>query len=111
VDAENKPWSRPYTPVTGNEELGYVDVVIKLYPLGKMSQHLKKLEPGQSIEIRGPIGHLHYKQKGNMSILRKAGITTEHNVKHIGMICGGTGKNIFYYIFLFGSFFLFMYLY
>jgi NAD(P)H-flavin reductase len=31
VDVDGKEWQRSYTPTTSNEEVGYVDFVIKIY--------------------------------------------------------------------------------
>ncbi|KAL6223920.1 hypothetical protein ACLB2K_002777 [Fragaria x ananassa] len=55
---------------------GYFDLLIKVYPEGKMSQHFASLKPGDVLEVKGPIEKLRYIP--NMK-------------KHIGMIAGGTG--------------------
>lgn len=68
--------SRPYTPTTTNDDLGHFDLVIKVYPTGKMSRHVDSLKIGDSIEITGPKGRFRYTRNMN---------------KHISMICGGTG--------------------
>lgn len=91
TDKDNKPISRPYTPISSDDELGYFDLLIKLYPTGKMSQHLKSLKVGDTIDVRGPSGHVHYKGNGNFEIQRKSGKQVV-NVKNVGMIAGGSGK-------------------
>ncbi|XP_004287348.1 PREDICTED: NADH-cytochrome b5 reductase-like protein-like [Fragaria vesca subsp. vesca] len=77
-DAEGKPKfvTRPYTPISDPESKGYFDLLIKVYPEGKMSQHFASLKPGDVLEVKGPIEKLRYIP--NMK-------------KHIGMIAGGSG--------------------
>lgn len=77
-DNEGKPnfVVRPYTPISTPDAKGYFDLLIKIYPEGKMTQHLAKMKPGDMLEVRGPIEKLKYIP--NMK-------------KHIGMIAGGTG--------------------
>ncbi|XP_027068710.1 NADH-cytochrome b5 reductase-like protein [Coffea arabica] len=77
-DAEGKTKYviRPYTPISDPDAKGYFDLMIKVYPEGKMSQHFASLKPGDVMEVKGPIEKLRYSP--NMK-------------KHIGMIAGGTG--------------------
>lgn len=67
---------RPYTPLSDPDSRGYFDLLIKVYPEGKMSQHFASLKPGDVVEVKGPIEKLRYSP--NMK-------------KKIGMIAGGTG--------------------
>lgn len=60
VDDGGKEVMRSYTPVTGDDTVGYVDFVIKVYPEGKMSQHVDKLSINDSILMRGPKGKFKY---------------------------------------------------
>ncbi|KVI11639.1 Ferredoxin reductase-type FAD-binding domain-containing protein [Cynara cardunculus var. scolymus] len=57
-DAEGKTKYviRPYTPVSDPDSKGYFDLMIKVYPEGKMSQHFAKLKPGDIVEIAGGSG-------------------------------------------------------
>uniref|UniRef100_A0A8C2RPW1 FAD-binding FR-type domain-containing protein n=1 Tax=Capra hircus TaxID=9925 RepID=A0A8C2RPW1_CAPHI len=70
---------RPYTPVTSDEDQGYVDLVIKVYLKGvhpkfpeggKMSQYLDSLKIGDMVEFRGPSGLLTYAGKGITPMLQ-----------------------------------------
>ena len=88
-DADGRPVSRQYTPISPPEQLGSFDLLIKLYPSGKMSQHLAQLQVGQDIEVRGPMGMLEY--KGDGAVLMNRGGWKERRVSKIGMIAGGTG--------------------
>lgn len=76
ADAEGPLLLRPYTPVTEVEQPGFVDFVIKVYPEGRMSQHLDKMVLGDCILAKGPKGRFTYQR--NMK-------------RHIGMVAGGTG--------------------
>eukprot|EP00250_Pteridium_aquilinum_P033121 c5219_g1_i1 orf=440-1468(-) len=67
---------RPYTPISPPDSQGYMDLMVKIYPQGKMSQHIGSLKPGDTLEMKGPIPKISYKP--NMK-------------KNIGMIAGGTG--------------------
>ncbi|KAA8498335.1 Nitrate reductase NADH 2 [Porphyridium purpureum] len=86
---------RAYTPASSNDMVGFFDLVIKVYFAnehpkfpdgGVFSQYLNSLKVGDSIDVKGPIGHVEYKRHGNMIIHG-----TKRQVKQLGFICGGTG--------------------
>uniref|UniRef100_A0A7N8WWW9 NADH-cytochrome b5 reductase n=1 Tax=Mastacembelus armatus TaxID=205130 RepID=A0A7N8WWW9_9TELE len=92
---------RPYTPVSSDDDKGYVDLVVKIYfkdvnpkfpEGGKMSQYLESLRINDVIDFRGPSGLLVYKGKGVFAIQpdKKSPAVTK-TAKHVGMIAGGTG--------------------
>lgn len=73
---------RAYTPVSSDDDLGYVDLVIKVYHRnvnpkfpngGKMSQFVDALNIGDKIAFKGPTGKLQYQGLGKFAIkkLRK----------------------------------------
>ncbi|KAM7209363.1 NADH-cytochrome b5 reductase 2 [Naviculisporaceae sp. PSN 640] len=72
----DKPVIRPYTPISDEETVGHMDLLIKKYPNGPMSTHLHDMVPGQRLEIKGPLPK--YPWSAN-----------KH--QHIGLIAGGTG--------------------
>ncbi|KAK2580151.1 hypothetical protein KPH14_012424 [Odynerus spinipes] len=92
---------RSYTPVTSDDDHGYVDLVIKVYfknvhpkfpEGGKMSQHLENMKIGDTIDIRGPSGRLVYKGHGKFSIkLLRKDPPVDYDVKKVVMLAGGTG--------------------
>lgn len=91
---------RPYTPVTSDDEIGYFDLVIKVYfknvhprfpEGGKMSQHLEAMSIGDTIDVRGPSGHYTYKGKGVFEVEEAKKEKKILRCKKIGMIAGGTG--------------------
>ncbi|CAI9731576.1 NADH-cytochrome b5 reductase-like [Octopus vulgaris] len=47
---------RQYTPISDMEAPGYFDLLIKLYPTGLMSQHIKDWQLGTVAEFKGPFG-------------------------------------------------------
>lgn len=92
---------RPYTPVSSDEDLGFVDLMVKVYfkntnekfpEGGKMSQHLESLKIGDTINFRGPQGNIVYKGHGLFSIKADKKAEPKNRVfKHLSMISGGTG--------------------
>jgi len=92
---------RPYTPVTSDEDLGHMDLVVKVYfknvhpkfpDGGKMSQYLENMEIGETIDVRGPSGLLVYQSAGTFAIKpdKKSAAKTVKAAK-VSMIAGGTG--------------------
>ncbi|KAL2261764.1 hypothetical protein VTK26DRAFT_3405 [Humicola hyalothermophila] len=75
-DGSTKEIVRSYTPISGDHQPGYVDLLIKSYPQGNISKHLATLAVGQTIRVRGPKGAFVY---------------TPNMVRHFGMVAGGTG--------------------
>ncbi|XP_073725215.1 NADH-cytochrome b5 reductase 3 [Misgurnus anguillicaudatus] len=92
---------RPYTPVSSDDDKGFVDLVVKIYYKnvhpkfpegGKMSQYLESLRIGDTIDFRGPNGLLVYEGKGSFAIKPdKKSPAVMTTAKHVGMIAGGTG--------------------
>ena len=73
---DEKPTIRPYTPVSDEDDKGFVTLVVKKYPNGPMSTHLHDMEPDQRLDFKGPIQK--YEYKANM-----------HGT--VALIAGGTG--------------------
>eukprot|EP00914_Ancora_sagittata_P013531 GHVO01026649.1.p1 GENE.GHVO01026649.1~~GHVO01026649.1.p1 ORF type:complete len:305 (+),score=55.97 GHVO01026649.1:85-999(+) len=92
---------RPYTPVSSDDDKGFVDLVVKVYfkdvhpkfpEGGKMSQYLEKMEIGDFMDFRGPNGLCVYDGMGQFSVRPdKKSAPVKKTVKHVGMIAGGTG--------------------
>ncbi|XP_030646336.1 NADH-cytochrome b5 reductase 2 isoform X1 [Chanos chanos] len=92
---------RAYTPVSSDEDQGYVDLVVKVYYKnthpnypdgGKMSQYLDDMKIGDTIDFRGPNGLLVYNGNGKFAIRPdKKSEAKVRKFKHVGMIAGGTG--------------------
>lgn len=92
---------RAYTPVSSDDDKGYVDLVVKVYKRdvhpkfpagGKMSQYLDEMKIGDKISFRGPSGRLQYLGNGKFSIkkLRKDPPKIFETTT-LSMIAGGTG--------------------
>ncbi|KUJ19292.1 ferredoxin reductase-like protein [Mollisia scopiformis] len=75
-DGASKEIVRSYTPVSGDHQPGFFDLLIKSYPTGNISKHMASLVVGQTIKVRGPKGAMVY---------------TPNMVRAFGMIAGGTG--------------------
>ncbi|CAJ2506180.1 Uu.00g003100.m01.CDS01 [Anthostomella pinea] len=75
-DGSTKEIVRSYTPISGDHQPGYFDLLIKSYPTGNISKHMASLAVGQSIQVKGPKGAFVY---------------TPNMVRHFGMVAGGTG--------------------
>jgi len=92
---------RPYTPTSSDEDLGHMDLVIKVYHAnvhpkfpdgGKMTQHLESLAVGDTIDVRGPSGLLQYQGRGIFAIRPdKKAEPSNLKVSRVSMIAGGTG--------------------
>ncbi|CAI0452290.1 unnamed protein product [Linum tenue] len=45
---------KPYTPTTLDSDVGYFELVIKMYPQGRMSHHFRELQEGDYLAVKGP---------------------------------------------------------
>lgn len=92
---------RAYTPVSCDDDHGFVDLVVKVYKKnvhpkfpdgGKMSQYLEGMQIGDKIAFRGPSGRLQYLGNGRFSIkkLRKDPAQI-YDAEQVSLIAGGTG--------------------
>lgn len=92
---------RPYTPISSDDDPGYVELMIKVYfrgvhpsfpDGGKMSQHLDEMKIGDTIDFRGPAGLIVYKGNGIFNVRPdKKSPPKELVFKSISMIAGGSG--------------------
>ena len=93
---------RAYTPTSSDHDIGYFDLVIKVYHAnndfaypegGKMSQHMNRMKVGEFIDVKGPLGHVVYKNNGLLYLDHKL-----HHVKKFAMLCAGTGITPIYQV-------------
>jgi NAD(P)H-flavin reductase/cytochrome b involved in lipid metabolism len=89
-EEDGKIISRAYTPVSPYGDTGFIDFLIKAYPNGKMSEHLRRIQIGDTIKMKGPKGKLGYLGNGKFSIRRK-GMDEIIQLKRVGMVAGGSG--------------------
>lgn len=73
---DEKATLRPYTPISDEDERGYMDLLIKRYPDGPMSTHLHNMAVGQRLDIKGPLPKYSW---------------SENKHEHIALVAGGTG--------------------
>ncbi|KAI5079840.1 hypothetical protein GOP47_0005319 [Adiantum capillus-veneris] len=92
---DGKLCMRAYTPVTNDKEIGYFELLVKVYFKGTngsfprgglMSQHLDALQIGDIVDAKGPLGHIHYLGKGTYQVDDK-----RCHMKACAMLAGGTG--------------------
>ncbi|KAG4909405.1 NADH--cytochrome b5 reductase 1-like isoform X1 [Glycine soja] len=67
---------KPYTPTTLDTDVGYFELVVKMYPQGRMSHHFREMREGDYMAVKGPKGRFKYQP---------------NQVRALGMIAGGTG--------------------
>ncbi|XP_073014741.1 NADH--cytochrome b5 reductase 1-like [Primulina eburnea] len=67
---------KPYTPTTLDSDVGYFELVIKMYPQGRMSHHFREMREGDYLSVKGPKGRFNYKPG---------------QVRAFGMLAGGSG--------------------
>ncbi|WOL06806.1 NADH--cytochrome b5 reductase 1 [Canna indica] len=76
TDSAGEEVIKPYTPTTLDSDIGYFELVIKMYPQGRMSHHFREMKVGDYLSVKGPKGRFKY-QVGQ--------------VRAFGMIAGGSG--------------------
>lgn len=101
TDEHGKNHQRSYTPTSRDSQKGSVDFVIKVYKAnvhpkfpngGKLSQHLDSLKIGETIQMKGPKGHLDWKGFGKFTVqISPRKPVEKRHATRIGMIAGGTG--------------------
>lgn len=72
----SRAYTRQYTPITDVHKRGIFEILIKIYPNGKVTQMIKEWKVGDSIPWRGPFGNFVYR---------------ENTYKRIVMLAAGTG--------------------
>uniref|UniRef100_A0AAF5D4X0 NADH-cytochrome b5 reductase n=1 Tax=Strongyloides stercoralis TaxID=6248 RepID=A0AAF5D4X0_STRER len=105
---DGKTVIRSYTPVSSDDDKGFVNLLIKVYfkdvhpkfpEGGKMTQHLESLSIGDSIDFRGPQGLIVYDGCGKFSVCpKKNSPPNVKKFKEIGLIGGGSGITPLYQI-------------
>ncbi|KAJ7560391.1 hypothetical protein O6H91_04G127500 [Diphasiastrum complanatum] len=75
-DAAGEEVIKPYTPTTLDSDVGHFELVVKLYPQGRMSYHFSQLKVGDTLACKGPKGRFKYHP---------------NQVRAYGMLAGGSG--------------------
>ncbi|KAL2526546.1 NADH--cytochrome b5 reductase 1 [Abeliophyllum distichum] len=75
-DSQGEEVIKPYTPTTLDSDVGHFELVIKMYPQGRMSHHFREMRVGDYLSVKGPKGRFKY-QPGQ--------------VRAFGMLAGGSG--------------------
>ncbi|KVH15483.1 cytochrome b5, heme-binding site-containing protein [Cynara cardunculus var. scolymus] len=99
---DDKLCMRAYTPTSTIDEVGYFELLVKIYFKGVepkfpngglMSQYLESLPLGSLLDIKGPLGHIEYMGKGTFSVHGKQKFATK-----LAMFAGGTGITPIYQV-------------
>ncbi|KAL2339838.1 hypothetical protein Fmac_007778 [Flemingia macrophylla] len=99
---DDKLCMRAYTPTTSVDQVGYFDLVVKVYFKGVhpkfpngglMSQHLDSLPIGSVLDVKGPLGHIEYTGRGTFLVHGKPRFATR-----LAMLAGGTGITPIYQV-------------
>ena len=85
--ADGQIISRPYTPVTSGDGRAYLDLVVKVYPNGQLTQLLERLPLGGAAQAEGPLGRITYAGRGVFD-LRGGG---QRHAKRLALVAGGSG--------------------
>ncbi|XP_028761365.1 NADH--cytochrome b5 reductase 1 [Neltuma alba] len=75
-DSQGEEVIKAYTPTTLDSDVGHFELVIKMYPQGRMSHHFREMRVGDYLSVKGPKGRFRY-QPGE--------------VRAFGMLAGGSG--------------------
>ncbi|KAL2610398.1 hypothetical protein R1flu_028971 [Riccia fluitans] len=76
TDLEGEEVIKPYTPTTLDSDVGYFELVVKVYEKGRMSGYFGRMKEGEYLMCKGPKGRFRY---------------TPNMMRAFGMIAGGTG--------------------
>ncbi|KAL8167026.1 hypothetical protein V2J09_008525 [Rumex salicifolius] len=99
---DGKLCMRAYTPTSTNDDVGYFELVVKIYFKGQhprfpnggqMSQHLESLSIGSTVEVKGPLGHIEYTGCGRFKVHGRTKMANK-----LAMIAGGTGITPIYQV-------------
>ncbi|KPI89685.1 putative NADH-cytochrome b5 reductase [Leptomonas seymouri] len=89
-----------YTPISSDDEKGYVDFMIKVYFAntnprfpngGRLSQHMFNMKIGDRMQMRGPQGNFTYLGNGAARIQKPGRGPVTEKVDAYAAIAGGTG--------------------
>ena len=84
--------SRPYTPISRDMDKGFVDLLVKVYENGALSQKLNAVPVGATVDFQGPQGLVTYTARGEFSVVDPvSGQIAKRACKRVAMIAGGTG--------------------
>mmetsp|Transcript_4327 Transcript_4327/g.16949 ORF Transcript_4327/g.16949 Transcript_4327/m.16949 type:complete len:470 (-) Transcript_4327:1206-2615(-) len=81
---------RHYTPISSPEAEGHFDLLVKVYPHGRVSSAVSQLQPGERVDMRGPFGSLWYTD--SFVFGRQLGAEELHfRPRHLIMVVAGSG--------------------
>ncbi|CCF55729.1 hypothetical protein KAFR_0A02930 [Kazachstania africana CBS 2517] len=73
MNIDGKDEIRYYNPISSKLAKGYVDLMVKSYPNGKVSKQFASLTTGSLVDFMGPMGQFHYKPNSSKELAIVAG--------------------------------------
>lgn len=93
------PIMRAYTPITNDGDVGYFELLIKIYSDGALTQKLmNNVSINDYVECKGPLGNIHYQGPSQLKITEGLNKYRSLNATKIGMLAGGTGITPMYQV-------------
>jgi hypothetical protein len=83
---------RYYSPISRPDAPGYLDLLLKVDATGgAMSHHLNSLQPGDTLEFKGPLGgiSLNFAPSGSLGRIRRLGCVDVPVDEHATAACEG----------------------
>ncbi|KAF8041084.1 hypothetical protein BT93_B3109 [Corymbia citriodora subsp. variegata] len=60
-DKDGRDVIGPYAPITLDSDVGYFELIVKMYPQGQLSHHFREMKEGDWLPVKGPVGRFKYK--------------------------------------------------
>lgn len=93
---EGKKVKRKYTPISRGDQVGYCDLLVKVYypceqfPTGGlMTQYMDRMKLGDELEFVGPRGKVTYHGEGRFTLVKLD--NRQVQVREVAMVAGGSG--------------------
>ena len=83
--------SRPYTPISRDADKGFMDLLVKIYDNGALTQKLNAVEIGSTVDFEGPKVSSRTPLAASSPRKPATGDVAKKSCKSIAMIAGGTG--------------------
>ncbi|KAF7147405.1 hypothetical protein RHSIM_Rhsim03G0046200 [Rhododendron simsii] len=90
-DSQGEEVIKPYTPTTLDSDLGHFELVIKMYPQGRMSHHFREMRVGDYLAVKGPKACTSFSNVDIMELFLGRFKYQPGQVRAFGMLAGGSG--------------------
>ncbi|KAK9057803.1 hypothetical protein SSX86_022641 [Deinandra increscens subsp. villosa] len=97
-DSQGEEVIKPYTPTTLDTDAGYFELVIKMYPQGRMSHHFREMKEGDYLDVKGPKVRAVTVSTVIFTCYQGRFKYRPGDVRAFGMIAGGSGITPMYQV-------------